>query len=116
VSRAICSLAELQHEVTEILEQHAGGPEEGGQALDVGQPQEGADEAKAVEAAEGALNLVVMSRYKGLHGVVSGTVRDLLDFPYRNRSYAIRSRLSPVTPIRSFTCYSPLWLRPKAAL
>src|SRR5262249_28675526 len=65
-------LAELQHGVAEILEQHAGGCEEGSQAFDVGQPQQGAHEAEAIEAAEGPLNLVSMSRYKGLHGVVSG--------------------------------------------
>ena len=38
----------------------------------LGQPQQGAYESKAVEATEGALNLVLMPRYKGLHGVASG--------------------------------------------
>ncbi len=64
-------LAELQHVVAEVLEQHTGGSKEGGQTLPIGQPQKGAHEAKTVETAEGALNLVLMPRYKGLHGVVS---------------------------------------------
>src|SRR5262249_30356299 len=46
-------------------------------------------EAEAVEAAEGALNLVLMSRYKGLHGVVSGGFGGLggLRAPYRRQRH-----------------------------
>ena len=63
---------ESQHIIAEFLEQHAGDAEKAGQSIDVGQSQQGADEAEAVEAAKGALNLVLMPRYKGVHGVVSG--------------------------------------------
>ena len=81
-------LAEVRHVVTEVLEQHAGGRQEGGQSIDVGQPQQGADEAKAVETAEGALNLMIMPRYKGLHGVVSvgGSLGGLF-VPYLGRRH-----------------------------
>jgi hypothetical protein len=65
-------LAEIEHGVAEVFEQHDGGRQEGGQAVDIRQSPQRAHEAKAVEAAEGALNLVLMPRYKGLHGVVSG--------------------------------------------
>src|SRR5215468_8076730 len=64
--------ADRQHVLAEVLEQHAGDPEEGTQPADVGQLQQGADEAEAVESAEGALNLLLVPRDKGLHGVVSG--------------------------------------------
>ena len=39
----------------------------------------GSLQIEAVEAAEGALNLVLVPRYKGLHGVVSGGERVLVD-------------------------------------
>ncbi len=90
-------LAELQHVVAEVLEQHTGGSKEGGQTLHVGQPQKGAHEAKAVETAEGALNLVLMPRYKGLHGVVSSGWE----------SCRTLCNLSGATPT-----FIPLWLRP----
>ena len=70
---------ESQHIIAEFLEQHAGDGEKAGQPVHVGQSQQGAYKSEAVEAAEGALNLVLVPRYKGLHGVVSGWVRVLAD-------------------------------------
>ena len=63
---------ESQHIIAEFLEQHAGDAEKASQTVDVGQSQQGAYETKAVEAAKGALNVVLMPRYKGVHGVVPG--------------------------------------------
>ena len=42
--------------------------------VDVGHSKQGSYEAEAVETTEDALNLVLMPRYKGRHGVVSGGV------------------------------------------
>jgi hypothetical protein len=58
---ALDPLTEVLHELAEVLEQDAGGPEDRGQPLDVGEAKEGADEAKSVESAEGPLNALVMS-------------------------------------------------------
>jgi len=70
---------ESQHIIAELLEQHAGDSEKAGQPVQVGQSQQGAYKSEAVEAAEGALNLVLVPRYKRLHGVVTGWVRVLAD-------------------------------------
>jgi len=72
---------ESQHIIAEFLEQHAGDGEKAGQPVHVGQSQQGAYKSEAVEAAEGAFNLVLVlvPRYKRLHGVVSGWVRVLAD-------------------------------------
>ena len=72
-------LTESQHIIAELLERHAGDGEKAGQPVQVGQSQQGAYKSEAVEAAEGALNLVPVPRYKRLHGVVSGWVRVLAD-------------------------------------
>jgi hypothetical protein len=65
--------------IAELLEQHAGDGEKAGQPVQVGQSQQAAYKSEAVEAAEGALNLVLVPRYKRLHGVVSGWMRVLAD-------------------------------------
>src|SRR5262249_13784226 len=65
-------LAELEHVVTEVLEQHAGDREKTGESVEERESSQGSHEPQAIETAESALNRVLMPRYKGLHGVVSG--------------------------------------------
>jgi hypothetical protein len=63
--------AELEHIVTKVLEQHAGDGEKAGESVEESESSRSPNEPQAIETAESALNLVLMPRYKGLHGVVS---------------------------------------------
>src|SRR5262249_56619863 len=67
-------LAELEHVITKVLEQHAGDREKTGESIEERESPQGPNESEAIEPTERALNLVLMPRYKGLHVVVPGGV------------------------------------------
>src|SRR5262249_37207369 len=100
---------ESQQIIAEFLEQHAGVGEKAGQPVDVGQSQQGTDKAEAVESAEGALNQVLVPRYKRRHGVVSMGVGCLgrLLVPYPGQ----RHLSSPLVAAERPRCVGPLKAR-----